>query len=55
MPMILVEFLTVSVCQTVPKESSQGSKFQSTSQETSKDAEVFPYKSRREGAALGWI
>ena len=55
MPMILVEFLTASVCQTVPKESSQRSKFQSTSQETSKDAEVFPYKSRREGAALGWI
>ena len=57
MPMISVVFLTASVCQTVPKESSPEPKFQSTTSKNNvkKDAEVFPYKSRREGAALGWI
>ena len=57
MPMILVEFLTASVCQTVPKESRYNPlpQFNSKKVQVQKDTEVFRDKSKREGAALGWI
>ena len=56
MPMIAVEFLTNSVCQIVHKESSYNPMFEFNFKENVKeDAEVFNDKSKREGAALGWI
>ena len=56
MPMVAVEFLTSSVCQTVLKESSCIPKFKLNDKEqVKKDAEVFKDEFKEEGAALGWI